>query len=115
MKVLNPAMHSPKTIDLVGTMRFEAFLDRNFPDWRGREFNRPKNAGTLQRCWMIAGNDDIERVAVFRGEYVEIIDRYSDYHLCDNGMEYLLKHAICHINGDRSPVAKWGSRSKPGW
>jgi hypothetical protein len=93
-------------IDEQETLRFEAFLDRNFPGWRQREMFVQKNAKTITRKWSV-GLDDIERTALYRKQYVEIYDTFFD--LDDSGdvvIEYP-KNLLCDINGDLTPVAIW--------
>ena len=77
MKILDPSEHTPMTIDAEGTRKFEAFLDRNFSSWRESEFHKEKNAGTISRNWYV-GIDDIERTALYRGQYVEVYDAFFD-------------------------------------
>jgi len=113
MKVLNPAQFTPMTIDGEGTELFEAFLDRNYPDWREREIFRPKYGGTIQRCWLAIGNDDVERVAFYRDGFVEVCDRCIGLDDDEEGEIHWLKSMICDIDGDRTPVAVWGQRVEP--
>jgi hypothetical protein len=110
MKILDPAEHTPMTIDDEGTQKFEGFLDRNYSGWRDNECLKEKNAGTIQRDWMV-GTDDMERVALFRGQYVEIYDQCFDRNEADNDVDILYgKHLLCDIDGDLTPVAVWGKR-----
>lgn len=101
MKILNSAEFITMEIDADGTRRFEAFLDRNFPSWRKCEMFKAKNAGTIQRKWQV-GIDDLERIALYRRDYVEIYDACFD----DEEIHYP-KNLICDIDGDATSVAVW--------
>ena len=110
MKVLNPNDYVTMEIDGEGTRRFEAFLDRNFPNWREREMFKRNNGGTIRRKWSI-GIDGVERNAIYRNSYVEIYDEHID--LDESGVatiEYP-KNMLCDIAGDRTTVAVWGERA----
>lgn len=110
MFVLNPREFVVQQISEEETLLFEAFLDRNFPGWRDREILKQKNAGTVEREWLV-GVDEIERHALFRKRYVEVFDDFMD--LDDNDREariHFLKQILCDIDGDLTPVATWGRR-----
>ncbi|MCY2989088.1 MAG: hypothetical protein NTY19_14630 [Planctomycetota bacterium] len=109
MKTIDPAKYVTMTIDESGRRRFEAFLDRNYPGWREREIFRERNAGTITRQWPV-GQDDMERTAFYRIDYVEISDDFIDLDSNDEGQIHLGKHLICDIDGDLTPVARWAER-----
>ncbi|MCC7083432.1 MAG: hypothetical protein IT427_00315 [Pirellulales bacterium] len=94
------------------TKRFEAFLDRNFPGWREREMFKQKYAGTIQRTWRV-GVDDVERCAIYRKDYVELHDQVfepdEDFNDCT---VHSMKCRLCAIEGDLTPVAKWGEHRR---
>lgn len=106
MKVLNPKNYITMSISESETHRFEAFLDRNFPDWRNREVLKAKNAGTISRRWLI-GVDDIERRAIYRTQYVEVFDEYIDLDESGEAEIFYPMNIICDIDGDLTPVAVW--------
>lgn len=93
-------------IDGPQTTRFEAFLDRNFPGWRGREILKAKNAETIRRKWYV-GIDDVERNALFRRQYVEIYDEFIDLDESGEAVIHYPKNILCDIDGDLTPVAVW--------
>ena len=66
MRILDPSERAPSEVDAAGTLRFEAFLDRNYSCWRENEDSRERNAGTVHRSWAV-GIDDLERNALYRG------------------------------------------------
>ena len=68
MKILDPNEYITFEIDEAGTRKFEAFLDRNFPDWQEREMLKTKRAGTIQRDWLLVGDDGVERHALYRNQ-----------------------------------------------
>lgn len=113
LRVLDPGEYVVHEIDEAETVRFEAFLDRNYSGWRDREAFKAKNAGTIQRGWRI-GHDGVERSAFYRKQYVEISDEYyydnDDEGDVDMTTEESLAHRICDIDGDSTPVAIWGRR-----
>ena len=109
MQVLNPDNFVTTEISEAETTIFEAFLDRSFPDWRQREMFTKKNTSGIRRKWLI-GHDGIERNALYRKQYVEIYDEYYHDDDCENVESETLKHRICNIDGDLTPVAVWGER-----
>ena len=114
MKILDPAKHTPQEIDAEGTRQFEAFLDRNYPGWRTRELHKAKRADTIQRDWLV-GVEDMERVALYRGEYVEIQDRLFRTDPDDEQAAvttHYANHRLCDINGDLTPIGAWGNRQE---
>ena len=106
MKQLVASQYVTLSIDEAETNRFESFLDRNFSDWRTRQMFAAKNANTIKRRWAV-GIDDVERCAIYRIDYVEIYDEHYDLDGDDEATFNLLKHLICDINGDLTPVAVW--------
>ena len=46
-------------------------MDRNFSGWQGLEFHKALNAGKIRREWWM-GFDDLERTAIYYGQFVEI-------------------------------------------
>jgi hypothetical protein len=106
MQILDPSKHALTSIDAEGTRKFEAFLDRNFPQWREQNCH-DTTAGTVRRAF-VAGVDDVERVAVYRGDFVEIYDQCFDKNDVTGEIEMLPgKNWICAIDGDLTAVAVW--------
>ncbi|MCX7425442.1 MAG: hypothetical protein NTW96_07435 [Planctomycetia bacterium] len=107
MKILNPADYIVMEIDAADTARFEAFLDRNFLNWRDKRIERYTG---ISRAWYVHNSEAI-RHALFRKDYVELYDEFEDPNDwdIDEGPEIIhMKNRICDINGDQAPVALWG-------
>lgn len=107
MKTLKPDDYVTMEIDAAGAAKLEAFLDRNFPEWRANQLMRDKNAGTIRRKWYL-GIDGIERNALYRKSYVEIYDEVIDLDESGEATIEYPKNILCDIEGDRTPVAVWG-------
>lgn len=93
-------------LDENGAVRFDAFLDRNYPNWR-EQAGSDREATGIHRRWAL-DIDDIERNAIYRGEYVEIYDEYFESNRGEDVLIHTPQHRICAIDGDTTPVAVWG-------
>lgn len=110
MKHLNPDDYEDVAIDAAGRRKYEAFLDRNFPDWRRRN---PAWYGDGICCEWSLGVDGMERTAMYAVDYVEVFDHEERY---DHKQRALVttytRQIICDIKGDLTSVAEWSKAGR---
>jgi len=110
MKVLNPDEFVTMEIDSAATLKFEEFLDRNFPRWRGTQIGHYKG---IRRAWILAEITDRPiRHAIYRRDYVELYDEFDDPNQWADDVGPLIIHMrrrVCDIEGNADSVAVWGA------
>ena len=114
MKWLTAERHIVTSMSATERKRFEAFLDRNFPSWRGFLV---RNDG-ISCMWRLNVEGGIRR-AIYRVDFVELYDEFDrpqrpetrpDGTVADDDPAFSpvqVEERICDIDGDLTPVGRW--------